>query len=82
MKNEIKHTAHSTYRCEYHIVFALIIHKKWIHETYQVTKLYINDKINGTMDLDKVDNISIVRLRVNNEILKAFHMTVANIRTQ
>ena len=22
MKNEIKHTAHSTYRCEYHIVFA------------------------------------------------------------
>ena len=22
MKNELKHTAHSTYRCEYHIVFA------------------------------------------------------------
>ena len=22
MKNEIKHTAHSSYRCEYHIVFA------------------------------------------------------------
>lgn len=21
MKNEIKHTAHSTYKCEYHIVF-------------------------------------------------------------
>ena len=21
MKNEIKHTAHSSYRCEYHIVF-------------------------------------------------------------
>lgn len=22
MKNEVKHTAHSSYRCEYHIVFA------------------------------------------------------------
>jgi len=24
MKNEIKSTAHSKYRCEYHIVFAMI----------------------------------------------------------
>ena len=22
MKNEVKHTAHSSYRCEYHLVFA------------------------------------------------------------
>ena len=22
MKNEVKHTAHSSYRCEYHVVFA------------------------------------------------------------
>jgi len=22
MKNEVKHTAHSNYRCEYHVVFA------------------------------------------------------------
>ena len=22
MKNEVRHTAHSSYRCEYHIVFA------------------------------------------------------------
>ncbi len=21
MKNEVKHTAHSSYRCEYHVVF-------------------------------------------------------------
>ena len=24
MKNEVKHTAHSSYRCEYHLVFAMV----------------------------------------------------------
>ena len=24
MKNEVRHTAHSSYRCEYHIVFAMV----------------------------------------------------------
>ena len=31
MKNEIKHTAHSTYRCEYHIVFAPKYRRKYIY---------------------------------------------------
>ena len=31
MKNEIKHTAHSTYRCEYHIVFAPKYRRKHIY---------------------------------------------------
>ena len=31
MKNEIKHTAHSTYRCEYHIVFAPKYRQKEIY---------------------------------------------------
>lgn len=31
MKNEIKHTAHSTYRCEYHIVFAPKYRRKKIY---------------------------------------------------
>ena len=31
MKNEIKHTAHSTYRCEYHIVFAPKYRRKQIY---------------------------------------------------
>ena len=30
MKNEIKSTAHSKYRCEYHIVFANIEGKKYM----------------------------------------------------
>ena len=31
MKNELKHTAHSTYRCEYHIVFAPKYRRKVIY---------------------------------------------------
>ena len=33
MKNEIKHTAHSSYRCEYHIVFAPKFRRKAIYGT-------------------------------------------------
>ena len=32
MKNEIKHTAHSSYRCEYHIVFAPKYRRKVIYK--------------------------------------------------
>ena len=32
MKNEIKHTAHSSYRCEYHIVFAPKFRRKVIYD--------------------------------------------------
>ena len=31
MKNEIKHTAHSSYRCEYHIVFGPKYRRKEIY---------------------------------------------------
>ena len=31
MKNEIKHTAHSSYQCEYHIVFAPKFRRKVIY---------------------------------------------------
>ena len=33
MKNELKHTVHSTYRCEYHIVFAPKYRRKEIYGT-------------------------------------------------
>ena len=32
MKNEVKHTAHSSYRCEYHIVFAPKYRRKVIYQ--------------------------------------------------
>ena len=33
MKNEIRHTSHSSYRCEYHIVFAPKYRRKVIYKT-------------------------------------------------
>ena len=33
MKNELKHTAHSTYRCEYHIVFAPKYRRKAFYDS-------------------------------------------------
>ena len=32
MKNEVKHTAHSSYRCEYHLVFAPKYRRKVIYK--------------------------------------------------
>jgi putative transposase len=31
MKNELKHTAHSSYRCEYHVVFAPKYRRKAVY---------------------------------------------------
>ena len=31
MKNELKHTAHSSYRCEYHVVFAPKYRRKVVY---------------------------------------------------
>ena len=33
MKNEVKHTTHSSYRCEYHVVFAPKYRRKVIYKT-------------------------------------------------
>ena len=33
MKNEVKHTAHSSYRCEYHVVFAPKYRRKIIYRS-------------------------------------------------
>jgi len=33
MKNEVKHTAHSSYRCEYHLVFAPKYRRKVIYKS-------------------------------------------------
>ncbi len=35
MKNELKQTAHSSYRCEYHIVFAPKYRRKVIYKDLQ-----------------------------------------------
>ena len=52
MKNEIKHTAHSTYRCEYHIVFAPKYRRK---EIYGQFKKDIGEIIRKLCDEKKVE---------------------------
>ena len=52
MKNEIKHTAHSTYRCEYHIVFAPKYRRQ---EIYGQLKKDIGEIIRKLCDEKKVE---------------------------
>ena len=54
MKNEVKHTAHSSYRCEYHIVFALKYRRK---EIYGQIKKDIGDILRKLCNEKKVEII-------------------------
>ena len=54
MKNEMKHTAHSTYRCEYHIVFAPKYRRK---EIYGQLKKDIGEIIRKLCNEKKVEII-------------------------
>ena len=54
MKNEIKYTAHSTYRCEYHIVFAPKYRRK---EIYSQLKKDIGEIIRKLCNEKKVEII-------------------------
>ena len=54
MKNELKHTAHSTYRCEYHIVFAPKYRRK---EIYGAIKKDIGEILRKLCNEKKVEII-------------------------
>ncbi|MGH4120854.1 pPIWI_RE module domain-containing protein [Clostridium sp.] len=44
------------------------ISKAFDSEQNQVNELYINDEINGKIDLKSIDKLAIIRLRVNDEV--------------
>ena len=51
MKNEVKHTAHSSYRCEYHLVFApkyrrKVIYKALHKDIIEIIKKKSYEKVN------------------------------------
>ena len=54
MKNEIKHLSHSTYRCEYHIVFAPKYRRK---EIYGKLRKDIGEILRKLCDEKKVEII-------------------------
>ena len=55
MKNEVKHTAHSSYRCEYHVVFALKYRRKVIYKTLREDVIAIIKKLCKEMKVEIIE---------------------------
>ena len=55
MKNEVKHTAHSSYRCEYHIVFAPKYRRKVIYKQIRKDIGEIFRKLCGEMKVEIIE---------------------------
>ena len=55
MKNELKHTAHSSYRCEYHIVFAPKYRRKVIYNELRADIGVIMRKLCNEMKVEIIE---------------------------
>ena len=55
MKNEVEHTAHSGYRCAYHIVFAPKYHRKVIYREIRRDIGEIFRKLCGEMKVEIIE---------------------------
>ena len=55
MKNEVKHTAHSSYRCEYHIVFAPKYRRKIIYRSLRKDIGEIMRKLCNEMKIEIIE---------------------------
>ena len=55
MKNEVKHTAHSSYRCEYHVVFAPKYRRKVIYKTSREDVIEIIKKLCKEMKMELIE---------------------------
>ena len=55
MKNELKHTAHSSYRCEYHIVFAPKYRRKVIYKELRADIGVILRKLCNEMKVEIIE---------------------------
>ena len=55
MKNEIKQTAHSSYRCEYHIVFAPKYRRKVIYKTLRKDRGQIFRKLCNELKVEIIE---------------------------
>lgn len=55
MKNEVKHTAHSSYRCEYHVVFAPKYRRKVIYKTIREDVIEIIKKLCREMKVEIIE---------------------------
>ena len=55
MKNEVKHTAHSSYRCEYHLVFAPKYRRKVIYKALRKDIIEIMKKLCKEMKVEIIE---------------------------
>ena len=55
MKNEVKHTAHSSYRCEYHLVFAPKYRRKVIYKSLRRDIIEIMKKLCKEMKVEIIE---------------------------
>ena len=55
MKNEVKHTAHSSYRCEYHLVFAPKYRRKVIYKELRKDIIEIIKKVCKEMKVEIIE---------------------------
>ena len=55
MKNEVKHTAHSSYRCEYHLVFAPKYRRKVIYKALRKDIIEIIKKLCKEMKVEIIE---------------------------
>ena len=55
MKNEVKHTAHSSYRCEYHLVFAPKYRRKVIYKAVRRDIIEIIKKLCKEMKVEIIE---------------------------
>lgn len=55
VKNEVKHTAHSSYRCEYHVVFAPKYRRKVIYKTLRKDVIEIIKKLCKEMKVEIIE---------------------------
>ena len=58
MKNEVKHTTHSSYRCEYHVVFAPKYRRKVIYKTVRQDIIEIIKKLCREMKVGRLKSKS------------------------
>ena len=68
MKNEIKHTAHSSYRCEYHIVFAPKYHRRVIYKELRKDIGEIFRKLCKEMNVEIIEAEACVDQRVQRPV--------------
>ena len=55
MKNEVKHTAHSSYQCEYHVGFAPKYRRKVIYKTLREDVIAIIKKLCKEMKVQIIE---------------------------